>query len=187
MSFWTGTHWEPDRSAPAKRSCPGRARHAAEAVAEGVLIAGIVGALAFAFAPVSGPASSIAGAGRADAATRTSSVWIASPGATKSSGLSYGSSFVVGYSTSARQPWVEARCFPNSSTTYVRTYADGSIWAENFSVYPGGPMPQAFSLTDPVANNWTAGGANCTLQLVKYSSDYRRYTVLATSAFTVVA
>jgi hypothetical protein len=172
MSFWTGTHWEePERSAPKPKARPSRLRHAAEAVAEGSLIALLVVGLI---------------AGTAFAGNRTSSVWVDELAGARSAGLAYGSPFTVGYETSAQKPWAQARCYPDSSTDYRQTYGDGWVWAENFSVYPGGPMPQAFELTDPIAENWRGGGADCVVRLVKYSSDYSRYTVLATSSFTVV-
>lgn len=161
----------------------GTLRHGLAAVTEAALIVGVVAALVVGAAVVG--RSDPAGAEPALAATSTSAVWIDELTTARSSGLQYGDGFNVGYRTRERQPWAQARCYPNGSTVFDRTYADGSIWGENFSVYPGGPMPQGFELTDPIANNWTAGGADCVLRLVKYSSNYSRYTVLATKAFTV--
>ena len=66
-----------------------------------------------------------------------------------------------------------------------KTYGDGWIWGQYFSVYPGGPQPQDFQLIDPVAENWTGGGARCTVELVKFSTDGSRETVLATETFLV--
>ncbi|OGO54928.1 MAG: hypothetical protein A2V85_11110 [Chloroflexi bacterium RBG_16_72_14] len=40
MSFWTGTHWEPDAPAPSPTPArPGKRRHVLEAITEGALIA----------------------------------------------------------------------------------------------------------------------------------------------------
>jgi len=162
------------------------ARHVTGALAEATLAAAIVGSTLVAIAPLTGPAGFAAGAGTAVAGGKTSdAVWIAELANARGSGLGFGNHFTVGYSTSARQPWAQARCYPTGSTVYGQTYADGSVWSENFSLYAGGPMPQAFELTDPIGGNWTGGGADCVLRLVKYSSDFSRYTVIATSNFAV--
>ena len=167
MSFWTGTEWAPEQQAPVKR--PGRFRHALEVVAEGSMLALLVGGLI---------------AGTTFAGGKTSSVWIEGGANARTAGMTYGSAFKVGYSTSAREPWAHAQCYPVDSTVYRETYGDGWIWGQYFSVYPGGPQPQAFQLVDPVAENWTGGGARCTLELVKIGSGGRQ-TVLASEAFTV--
>ena len=169
MPYWTGTHWESD--APAPKARPSRVRHILEVVAEGTLIAMLVAGL-------------VAGTTFAGAKAE-SSVWVDGPDGARSPGLAYGQPFRAGYSTSARQPWVQARCYPNGSTEFRKRYDDGSIWGQNFSVYAGGPAPQEFELIDPIAENWTGGGADCVLLLVKYSNDYSRYTVLATRDFSV--
>lgn len=161
----------------------GGIRHGLGAVVEAGVIVAIIGALVLGAAVVG--RSDPPGAEPALAATSTSAVWIDELTTARSSGLQYGDGFTVGYRTRERQPWAQARCYPNGTTVFDRTYADGSIWGENFSVYPGGPMPQGFELTDPIANNWTAGGADCVLRLVKYSSNYSRYSVLAEMPFTV--
>jgi len=165
----------------------GAVRHGLGAITEAALVAAIVAVVALALSPLYGPARFVTGTGTAEAGGRTASaVWIDELAGARSAGLAYGSAFTVGYTTSAREPWAQARCFPNDTTIFGQTYADGSIWAENFSVYPGGPMPQGFELIDPIAQNWTGGGADCELQLVKYSSNYSRYSVLATTTFMVV-
>jgi hypothetical protein len=125
-------------------------------------------------------------AGPAFAGRTSSTVWVDQLASARSAGLPYGSAFSVGYNTSVRQPWAVVRCYANGTTQFSRTYADGSIWGETFSVYPGGPMPQAFRLTDPIAGNWTAGGADCVVELVRYSTDFSRSSVLARSSFSVL-
>jgi len=169
MSYWTGTEWAAEPVTPAKR--PGRVRHAFEAVLEASLVALIVVGL-FAGTTFAGGKSS-------------STVWVEQLAASRSAGMAYGSDFTVGYSTTAREPWAEAYCYPNDSTVYRRTFGNGWVWGQTYSVYAGGPTPQDFNLTDPIADNWTGGGADCTLRLVRYSTDFSRTTVLATSRFTV--
>jgi hypothetical protein len=169
MPFWTGTEWaaEPSVAPEGQR----RLRHALEAALEGTLVAlVIVGILA----------------GTTLASTKTaSSVWIEGSSTLRaSSGLTFGDAFTVGYSTSAREPWAHAVCYPVDTTVYRETYGDGWIWGQYFSVYPGGPQPQAFQLVDPVADNWTGGGARCTLELIKLSSSGRE-TMLAKDTFSV--
>ncbi len=169
MSFWTGTEWAEQQAAPPKR--PSRARHAVEAILEGTLVAVMVVGLL---------------AGSAFASVKSSSsVWVEQSASSRTTGMAYGSGFTVGYSTSTREPWAEAYCYPNASTAYRTTYGNGWVWGQTYSVFSGGPRPQAFELTDPIADNWTGGGADCTLRLVKYSTDFSRTTVLATSHFTV--
>jgi hypothetical protein len=52
MSFWTGTHWEPESPASKPPPRPSRTRHGLEALAEGTLVAllvvGLVAGTAFA-------------------------------------------------------------------------------------------------------------------------------------------
>jgi hypothetical protein len=117
----------------------------------------------------------------------TSAVWVNELSAKVSSGvggLKFGDHFTVGYDTRERQPFALARCYANGTTQFVGTNADGSVWGEVFSVYAGGPTPQDFQLGASVYQLWTGGGADCTVQLVKYSSDLSRMTVLATTRFT---
>lgn len=117
----------------------------------------------------------------------TSAVWVTELGgaATQTaSTLSHGDGFTVGYATREREPFALARCYANATTEFTGTHADGSIWGEVFSVYDGGPTPQAFQLGASVHPLWTGGGADCTVELVKYSRDLSRMTVLATMEFT---
>ena len=119
----------------------------------------------------------------------TSSVWVnelSGAGAAASAGLQLGDHFSVGYDTRENEPYALARCYPNESTEYTGTYANGSIWGEVFSVYDGGPTPQAFQLGASVYPLWTGGGADCTVELVKYSRNLSRMTVLATTSFTAL-
>ncbi|CAN5685530.1 hypothetical protein BH24ACT5_BH24ACT5_12880 [soil metagenome] len=58
------------------------------------------------------------------------------------------------------------------------------MWSEIFSVYPGGPPPQDFTVGASVYPLWTGGGADCSVTLLKLSPDLSRRTVLATSVFT---
>ena len=168
MAYWTGTEWAAEPSAAPKR--PSRARHILEALTEGTLVALLVVGL------VAG--TSLAGS------KSSSSVWIEGSASARGAGLAFGDAFRVGYATSTRQPWAHAQCYPVASTVYRETYGDGWIWGQYFSVYGGGPQPQAFQLVDPVAENWTDGGARCTLELVKFNAD-GRMTVLATQPFSV--
>jgi hypothetical protein len=126
--------------------------------------------------------------GAVSAAQAGSSVWIESTAGTRlaASAVHFGDAFQVGYSTRERQPWAHVRCYANTTTTYGKTQPDGSIWGMYFSVYPGGPQPQDFVAGQSVDGNWSAGGADCRVDLLKYSSGYTRSTILATSTFTVV-
>lgn len=99
--------------------------------------------------------------------------------------LQHGDHFSVGYETREREPFALARCYANATTEFTGTHADGSIWGEVFSVYDGGPTPQDFQLGASVYPLWTGGGADCTVELVKYSRDLLRMTVLVTTRFSV--
>jgi hypothetical protein len=175
----------------AARSAASIVRHAGGAATEALLVAALIGALAIAFGPVYAPASFLSGAGGAEAASG-SSVWVTElAGLAPTSGLSYGAHFTVGYKTNTQQPWALARCYANSTTVLGGApYADGSIWGEWFSVYPGGPSPQDFVLGASVSPVWTGGGADCTVGLYKLSGKYNgaqgftNQTLLATYPFT---
>jgi hypothetical protein len=114
----------------------------------------------------------------------SSSVWINELGVAAPSELGHGDAFTVGYSTRERQPWALVECRPNATTVYSATFADGTVWSEIFSLYPGGPTPQNFVLAESVYPLWTGGGANCTVTLLSLSPDLSRRTVLATADFT---
>lgn len=114
----------------------------------------------------------------------SSSVWVNELSADARVLLSLGDRFSVGYATREREPWALAECRPNATTVYSATYPDGTVWSEVFSVYPGGPTPQDFTLGESVYPLWTSGGADCTVTLLKYSPDLSRHTVLATADFT---
>jgi hypothetical protein len=170
MSEWDGTKWvEPARTATRRES----------AAARWIATALIVGGALLAVVPL----------GAVSAARAGSSVWIESSAGARlaASAVHYGDGFMVGYSTTERQPWAHVRCFANGTTTYQSTYADGSIWGMYFSVYPGGPQPQDFVAGQSVDGNWSGGGADCRVDLLKYSSGYSRWTILASSTFTVVS
>jgi hypothetical protein len=127
-------------------------------------------------------------AGSVSAAKSTSAVWVeelAQDTVQLVSPLKHGDGFTVGYVTRERQPFALTRCWPNATTEYSSTYSDGSVWGQVFSVYEGGPTPQAFELGASVWPLWIGGGADCTVELVKYSRDLSRKTVLATTGFTV--
>jgi len=79
------------------------------------------------------------------------------------------------------------RLLRESSTTFGRTSSDGSIWGMDFSVYAEGPQPQAFVAGQSVDGNWSSGGADCRVDLLRYSSNYSRSTILASSSFTVAS
>ena len=165
-------------------------RHATGVALEAILLLAILIAVAFGAAMALGHGPEGAGsvlAARGGSGATSSPVWVAErAGVTaRLAPLQYGSPFTVGYSSKEREPWAHATCYPNDSTVYSFTYADGSIWGEYFSVYDGGPLPQAFELIDPIARNWTSGGASCQVSLVKFSGDYSRETVLVTSTFEV--
>ena len=163
------------------------AGHAAGVFAQAALIVAIVALLALALSPVFRPAASIAGLETTYAGSTTSSVWIESPSGARlaSGGVYFGDAFRVGYATRERKPWAHAVCVPNDSTVFDHTYGDGSIWGMYFSVYGGGPQDQAFVAGDSVDGNWASGGASCRVDLVRFSTDYSRETVLASSPFTV--
>jgi len=118
------------------------------------------------------------------------SIWVnARPGATSVS-MKYGDLFTAGYTSRASQPWGFAQCWANGTTVLGTpnqgTYAPGDvIWSEYRSLYPGGPVPAPFELTDPIQHLWLGGGASCTLSLVKFSGGYKNMTVLAKTSFTV--
>jgi hypothetical protein len=131
------------------------------------------------------PALLVLMAGAALGAKPTSSVWISDGSTARVQPLQFGSRFTVGYSSREREPWALAECYPNGTTTFSATYADGTIWSEVFSVYPGGPSPQSFVVGASIFPLWTGGGADCVVSLITYSRDLSRRTVLATSSFTV--
>jgi hypothetical protein len=129
----------------------------------------------------------------AHAGSAPDSIWIKSPGGstgTPPTTLPYGSSFTAGYTSKTSQPWAFAQCWANS-TTVLGTPNQGNykpgdaIWSEYRSLYPGGPVPAPFDLTDPIQGLWLGGGADCTLSLVKFSGGFKSMTVLASSSFTV--
>ena len=106
--------------------------------------------------------------------------------ATAAPALRYGDAFTVGYSTNYRQPWALAQCFANSTTVLTGSPdEDGSIWGAYFSVYPGGPLPQSFILGESVSPIWLSGGADCKVSLIKFSADFARQSVLATTTFSI--
>jgi hypothetical protein len=171
MSLWDGTRWVEDL--PEHRSDPQVTSRAADWVGTLLMILLV-------------PALLVVMATAVFGAKPTSSVWIndASTGRTAAA-VQFGSSFTVGYATREREPWALAECYPNNTTTFSGTYADGTIWSEVFSLYSGGPSPQAFVAGDSIFPLWTAGGADCVVSLVTYSRDLSRKTVLATAPFTV--
>jgi hypothetical protein len=122
----------------------------------------------------------------------TDSIWINPPSAglaPAAVSLKYGAAFTAGYTSKAAQPWGFAQCWANDTTVLGTpnqgTYKPGDvIWSEYRSLYPGGPVPAAFELTDPIQHLWLGGGATCTLSLVKFSGA-NKMTVLATTSFTV--
>jgi len=172
MAYWNGKRWIADE--PIRRPDRGRGSPAADWVATLVMML-LVPALLIAMATLS------------LGAKPTSSVWINEMSATGLSAapLQFGDPFTVGYSTKDREPWALAQCYPSDTTTFSTTYADGTVWSEVFSVYPGGPSPQSFVLGASIYPLWTGGGADCVVSLVTYSRDLSRQTVLATASFTV--
>lgn len=170
MSAWDGTRWIEDRSQ--RHPEPRRNARPADWVATALMVLLM-------------PALLLLMASAALGAKPTSSVWISDESTARVQPLQFGSSFTVGYSTREREPWALAECYPNGTTTFRSTYADGSIWSEVFSVYPGGPSPQSFVVGASIFPLWTGGGADCVVRLVTYSRDLSRTAVLATAAFTV--
>lgn len=166
-------------------------RHAAGAVAEASLVVVTLTALLLAASLFTGRAP---GTESVLAAPAVSSVWVStgadparSAAATQ---VAFGRPFSVEFSTRERKPWALVLCYPNETTVYVTTFNDedghvGYLWGEYYSVYEGGPVPQNFVLGDGYAN-WTGGGADCTVELLKFSADGQRATVLAQSAFSAV-
>jgi hypothetical protein len=169
------------------------ARHGLGAILKASLVVAIVAMLTLAAAYLTGGGPP--GAKSVLAARTASAVWVneLSAGSGQAApGLHVGDTFTVGYSTNERQPWVLAQCYANGTTVLSGSpNADGTIWAEWFSVYPGGPLPQHFVLGQSVSPIWTGGGADCTLTLAKLSGKYNgalgfsNVTVLASTAFTV--
>lgn len=171
MTLWDGTRWIEDR--PRRHAEPRRTARPADWVATALMLVLV-------------PALLVVMATAALGAKPTSSVWINDVSTERTeAALQFGSSFTVGYSTREREPWALAECYPNGTTTFSNTYADGTIWGEVFSVYPGGPSPQSFVVGASIFPLWTGGGADCVVSLVTYSHDLSRKTVLATSSFTV--
>lgn len=171
MSFWDGTRWI--ENGPRRHPEPRRTTRAADWVATALMLLLM-------------PALLVMMAGAALAAKPTSAVWISDGSTARTQpALQFGSPFMVGYSTREREPWALAECYPNGTTTFSNTYADGTIWSEVFSVYTGGPSPQSFVLGASIYPLWTGGGADCVVSLVTYSRDLSRQTVLATASFTV--
>ena len=170
MSFWNGTGWvQPDRAQVPSAGGPKIRAH----VALALLVAAVI------VIPTS----------QAAAGSGLSSVWIETNAGARAgaASIAYGDAFVVGYRTSERKPWAHVVCFANASSVFARTYGDGSIWGMDYSVYAGGPQPQDFVAGLSVDGNWAGGGADCRVDLRKYSNNYSRWTVLASSWFTVIA
>jgi hypothetical protein len=156
-------------------------RHASGALVEATLVLGIVGALIAGTMLVTGARPPAAQGVKAAG----SAVWIVELSGARTAGgaLARGDDFTVGYSTKSRQPWAEAKCFPNSTTEYSGTYSDGSVYGETFSVYPGGPTPQDFVLGVSLRKYWTGGGADCRVDLITVDAKGLRKSLLARTAF----
>jgi len=178
MSFWDGTNWVADGTTSQLAIEPQASNRRRESrVARWAATGVMVIAAALLILPF----------GAVSAAPSASSVWIESSSGTRLGGntVHFGDAFWVGYSTRERQPWAHVVCYANASTTYTATYTDGSIWGMYYSVYPGGPSPQAFVAGQSVDGNWASGGADCRVDLLKFSSGYTRSTVLASTEFMV--
>jgi hypothetical protein len=161
--------------------------HVAGVTAQAFLIGAILAVVALALSAALRPAGSFGGVPTTYAATGGSSVWIESTSGARltSGGVHFGDPFGVGYSTKERKPWAHAICFANDSTVFAEANPDGSIWGMYFSVYSGGPQAQHFVAGESVDGNWASGGADCRVDLVRFSSDYARETVLASTRFSV--
>ena len=156
-------------------------RHAGGAVLEATLVLGIVATLIAGTMLIAGARPPAAqGIKAADSA-----VWVVelSGARTADGSLGRGDDFTVGYSTRSRQPWAEAKCFPNATTEYSGRYSDGSIYGETFSVFPGGPTPQDFVLGASIRDYWTGGGADCRVDLITVDSKGLRKSLLARTRF----
>jgi hypothetical protein len=167
MTYWDGNRWIPDE--PAKPKPAGAGRRLLGASTEAALITLLL------FGLIAGSALG--------ARPAASSVWVNEVSAEARGTLRLHDAFTVGYSSREREPWALVTCFPADGTEYSTTYGDGSIWSAVFSVYPDGPSPQNFVLGDSVYPVWTGGAADCKVELVAYSRDLRRMSVLATAAF----
>ena len=130
----------------------------------------------------------------AAAAPVTSSVWVVPVGSATTAGTSvtlhYGDAFTAGYTTKASEPWAFVQCWANDTTILgvpnQGTYSPGDvIWSEYRSVYDGGPISPTFELVDPIQQLWLGGGADCRIDLIKFSAGYKNQTVLASTTFTV--
>jgi hypothetical protein len=169
MTYWDGNRWIPEPAPEAPRQRIGRRIFGAstEAALITLLVFGLIAGTTLAAKP------------------QGSSVWINELSSDARVALGHGDAFTVGYATREREPWALALCFPNQSTEYIGTHADGSVWSAVFSMFSGGPTPQNFVLGESVYPMWTGGGADCTVRLVTYSRDLKRMSVLATTAFSV--
>jgi hypothetical protein len=173
MSFWDGTRWTSEVVEQTAR--PLRTRPS------GVLSLGLVAALML--LPLQGVLAA------------SSSIWVVQLAGTSqpaTASLHYNDAFNVAYKSQERQPWAHATCYANSSSILSGVAAtDGSIWGSWYSLWSGGPSPQNFVLGASVSPVWTAGGADCTVDLVKVSGKYlgasgfSNQTVLAQTRFTV--
>lgn len=169
MAYWNGTSWVPETAAPSpRRQTPIRRIFGAATEASLIVLLafGLIAGTTFAAKP------------------QTSAVWVNELAITARGSVALGDVFSVGYETGEREPFARVWCEPNATTEFIGTYADGSIWASVFSVYPGGPTPQNFVLGESVYPLWTGGSADCHVALVKYSRDLQRMSVLATAEFT---
>ena len=176
-------------------SLSGATRHAAIALAEGLIVAGIIAALLLALSPIYAPARLISGTDQTYAAKGgnggggSSAIWLVDAVSARSGGLGLGDSFTVGYETGRTdQPWGRVLCYANE-TSVVSDAARASnywpmIWGRTYSLYEGGPTPQPFVLE--ASHYWLGGGADCVVDLIKFNSDYTRLQVLASTAFTAV-
>ena len=114
MSFWTGTHWEPEAPppAPARHS---RRRHAVEAVAEGALLSLMIVAL------VAGTAFARGGSG----------------GITVPDGV-YGETVTATVNPGGTGAWARAFCYQDGELVYVEYVR---VNADNHAVFTLGPTP----------------------------------------------
>ncbi|MGH2488270.1 MAG: hypothetical protein ACRDFR_01450 [Candidatus Limnocylindria bacterium] len=171
MAYWDGQRWIAD--GPPRRR-PDRGAQVTNWLATLLMLLLI-------------PALLIVSAGAVAGAKPTSSVWINEANATTfpQSALRLGSPFSVGYSSKEREPWALVQCYPNATTVFSSTYEDGTVWASVFSVYPGGPSPQAFVVGASIYPIWTSGGADCVVRLVTYSHDLSRMAEHAASWYSI--
>ena len=162
------------------RPLTGAMRHASGAMAEALLFAAIVAALALALGPVYAPAKLVAGGGIADAGRAGgNTITIVGMSGASRVAATYGSD-VTTYSTLARDyylVYVRVTCSQDGAGVYEswRNIKTGTWDTSGYAT---------FSLS---SSSWTGGAADCTADLLNATmkGNRRVYSVLASTDFAV--